>query len=490
MKIFFSDFFEVAPSKLERYGAFNISLVADLPLFVDPFLLFNSKKRKYRVLHDRIIEYLRFLRDKSASGAINTSLVKAWYKFPEVKQNWFGFTASGNSGSGLGMKFAVALSENLNKLFGDFGNEKVTLGSHLEKLCLIRDGVGRDNISDFTTRLIQEFLLDYTQTFTQRHIRPGLRKLVAVERVHFNYETETWEPRKFDLPRFEGDYVILTPSDILTKDDTWINRTDLVKDFDQIPDALPNDVLRAHVNNYFNKVLPRRREPTVKDRNRAAIKTLQKYPALIDYYIRWKEEHGDKAMTLSSSKVAFSKHLYVEQFGEFAQLLSKAGFYELPGSTYDEAKERLLFFKDLVEHKGGHKLFWTKGARPRPIQREEDVHVLYRMAWFGTSSDVTREANDGRGPADFKISRGVVDKSLVEFKLGSNTQLERNLLNQTKIYEKASDAKRSLKAIICFSRSDQFRVGAILKRNGLTDNKDIVLIDARRDNKPSGSKAG
>jgi hypothetical protein len=36
-------------------------LLADLPLFVDPFLLFNSRKPKYRALHDPIIKYLRFL---------------------------------------------------------------------------------------------------------------------------------------------------------------------------------------------------------------------------------------------------------------------------------------------------------------------------------------------------------------------------------------------------------------------------------------------
>ncbi len=42
MKIYFSDFFEVLPALLEEYGAFNISLLNDLPLFIDPFLLFNS----------------------------------------------------------------------------------------------------------------------------------------------------------------------------------------------------------------------------------------------------------------------------------------------------------------------------------------------------------------------------------------------------------------------------------------------------------------
>ena len=50
---------------LDQYGAFNISLVSDLPLFIDPFLLFNSDKPEYRRLRDSIIDYLRFLRDKS-----------------------------------------------------------------------------------------------------------------------------------------------------------------------------------------------------------------------------------------------------------------------------------------------------------------------------------------------------------------------------------------------------------------------------------------
>jgi hypothetical protein len=44
MKIYFSDFFGVTRPALEKYGAFNISLLADPPLFVDPFLLFNSKR--------------------------------------------------------------------------------------------------------------------------------------------------------------------------------------------------------------------------------------------------------------------------------------------------------------------------------------------------------------------------------------------------------------------------------------------------------------
>ena len=31
-----------------------------------------------------------FLRDKIASGDTNPDLIKAWFMFPEVKQNWMG----------------------------------------------------------------------------------------------------------------------------------------------------------------------------------------------------------------------------------------------------------------------------------------------------------------------------------------------------------------------------------------------------------------
>ena len=154
MKIYFSDVFNVSEDDLENYGAFNISLINDLPLFIDPFLLFNSEKPEYQELHDQIIEYLRFLKVCSEDGRIHEGLLHSWFMFSEVKQNWLGYNLIGNSGSGLGIKFARALNGNLHSVFSDFGDERVTSGSHLEKLCLIKGGVGRDNISDFTTNLM------------------------------------------------------------------------------------------------------------------------------------------------------------------------------------------------------------------------------------------------------------------------------------------------------------------------------------------------
>ena len=74
-------------------------------------------------------------------------------------------------------------------------------------------------------------------------------------------------------------------------------------------------------------------------------------------------------------------------------------------------------------------------------------------------------------------------------KLASNTKLEANLAKQLEIYQLSADAEKGIKAILYFDYSQLRRVQKILKKLGLTGNKDIVLIDACSDNKPSASKA-
>ena len=74
-------------------------------------------------------------------------------------------------------------------------------------------------------------------------------------------------------------------------------------------------------------------------------------------------------------------------------------------------------------------------------------------------------------------------------KLAKNTKLKRNLEKQVPIYQAASDAKNALKAIIFFTRTEERRAEGILDKLGLMGHPDIFLIDARADNKPSGSVA-
>src|SRR5439155_4096741 len=137
--------------------------------------------------------------------------------------------------------------------------------------------------------------------------------------------------------------------------------------------------------------------------------------------------------------------------------LSESAFYRIPAvpSTFDDAMARVQFLKDVIENKGGHRIFYVNG---QPVEREKDLHILYRLTWFASVSAIDAEVNNGRGPVDYSVSYGAADKSLVEFKLASNSHLAKNLTNQTRIYEKAGDARKSITVITFFSKEDLARV--------------------------------
>lgn len=485
LPLYFSQYFEVDPDVLDEYGAFDISVVSDLPLFVDPFLLFNSEEPAYQALHEQIIEYLLFLRDRAAEEDLDEALIDAWYRFKEVKQNWLGFTLLGNEGAGLGADFARALHGALGDIFRDFGNERVTRSSHLEKLCLIRPGVGKDSISDFTTNLIKAWLCDYTQTFARQHLDAKDCQDFAVPRAWFNYKTRTWATETYFLPRKGQDFVLLTPSVMLTRDDTWINYGDMVGKFARLPDAVSNAEQRALINQYFRERLGRK--PDAKQKAHAVAQTLQRFPELIDHYIRLQEDDGDRAEAVSADKVQKTYEALVEQIQQvLAELATQTNFYAKPWTSYEECLERARYFKAYIEDNDGYLLFNNAG---KPFATEKELQLAFGLVWCGTDFDLNREANNGRGPVDFKASYGAGDKSLIEFKLASNTQLKRNLEKQVAIYEAANRTRTSVKVIVIYTREEQARVDKILRELKINGEESVVLIDARNDNKPSASKA-
>jgi hypothetical protein len=168
-----------------------------------------------------------------------------------------------------------------------------------------------------------------------------------------------------------------------------------------------------------------RRPPTQKDKDEAAIRTIMTFPQLVDYYIKMKEASGDEARDISSEKVIETIQVFETQVKELQwNLAEHTSFYKIGKTTYDEAHQRLAYLKDVIENKGGHKIFYHDG---KAVQRESDLQIVFRFVWFGSPSDVGTEANDGRGPVDYKVARGAKDKTLIEMKLAKNTGLERNL---------------------------------------------------------------
>jgi hypothetical protein len=484
--LYFSGQFGVSAGTLEDYGACDISLASDLPFFLDPFLLFHSERPEYQTLHDEIIRYILFLRDQ-AQGLLSPPEIANWYRFKEVKQNWLGFTYLGNQGSGLGADFAQSLHGALRGSMRAFGQETVTAGSHLEKLALIPGRVGRDSISDLTTNLIKGYLLEYTEAFAREHLPAGSCEEFRVARAVFNYTTMAWETRPYYLPSLDRDFVLLTPLDMLTRDDTWINYTDMVHSFHRLPEALPDAQLRAQVNLYFASRLGE--DPTSKNRENAAKAVFQRFPELLDYYILGKENDGDAALSRSARRRRETNDLLIElvkaMLGELSQ---RTSFLNMPATSFDECLEKTLAFKQYIENQDGYRLLNPANSTMKP-RNEADVQLFFGLLMSASPYDVNREANNGRGPVDFAVSKGRFDKSLIEVKLASNSHLKRNLQRQVAIYEAAHQVKRSVKMVVCYTAQESQHVQTILDELRLTGEESIVVIDARHDNKPSASTA-
>lgn len=482
--IFFSAHFGVPRDALDAYGAFDLNLLADVPLFVDPFLLFNSAKPSYQDLHEGILAYLRYL--KSLSGEdLSDATIRDLFRFQEVRQNWFGYCELGNKGQGLGADFARALRLSIGRVVANKGEPTGTASSHLEKVSLIQERVGLDKISDFTTNLIKHFLVDYTETFARDHIGDEHCAEVMVKRIRFNYGTGTWVDETHRLPIFENDYVLLTPTDMLVHEETWINHGDMVARYPEIAEAVEDDVLRDKMNRYFYGALGDSVKKSDVDAARA--KTLHAIPELIDIYIRLKEEAGDDAVATSEEELARLRAVFVELFSDLLSgFLAEPDLAGRPPMTsFEEAKYRCQVFKRWAEDKGG----WENINSVRGRASEREVQQLIFLALQASEFDVNREVNNGRGPVDFKVSAGAKDSALIEVKLASNTSLKRNLEKQVEIYKKANETKFAVKLIVFYTEDEKNRVETILKDLDIVEGEWIVLVDARNDNKPSGSKA-
>lgn len=473
--VYFSEIFGVEESVLDEYGAMNISLLNDIPLFIDPFLLYASEKEEYKALHEKILDYLVFLRDKASAGDVSLSKIKRWYCFHEVKQNWLGYSETGNGGSGLGVDFGESMTKNICGVFRDLRNETITVTSHLEKLCLFKTGVGRDNVSDFTCNLIKEYLLQYTETFAKTYLQPEQCRRISVEKVVFDYEREVWRPKVCYLPYINDDFVLLTPKDILTKDENWINANDMRHRFLEITASLPNDELRDQINDVYRKAIPIRH--TQKDITAAASYAISRYPELMDYYIKLQEESKDDAKETSTNIVTAADQIFIRNMQRLISILQKdTSFYdEVALGSYEASRKRVMFLKHIIEDCDGYRLFWNNG---KPIKKEKELQLLFKFTWFGTAFDVNAEANNGRGPVDYKVSFGSFDKTLVEFKLASNTKLRQNLKNQVCVYEQANETKQSMKVILYYTNAEKASVLRTLKSLKMENDGNIILIDA------------
>lgn len=133
----------------------------DIPLYLDPFLLWRSPSFQDKGLHQMLL------------GAFNNlgALAKAGKHDEAIKQLVVSSECDeiglGNSASRSGHRIGVAKARDVLSLFERIPYYREHGFRHLEEVQLFIDGVSRDRVSDFSCSFLKSFLIDYTHQQAQ-----------------------------------------------------------------------------------------------------------------------------------------------------------------------------------------------------------------------------------------------------------------------------------------------------------------------------------
>lgn len=155
----------VRPRLTEHYGLslaqatvpFAIPFLdEDLPLYVDPFLLWKSPSQQDYSLHASMIQSFNRLGLEANKGKLDevTALFIQMSECDEV--------GLGSSATRIGKRIGKNTAEQILQLFARIPRYASGGMGHLEETQLFIDGLSKDRISDFTCNFVKSFLIDFT----------------------------------------------------------------------------------------------------------------------------------------------------------------------------------------------------------------------------------------------------------------------------------------------------------------------------------------
>lgn len=168
----------------------------DIPLYVDPFLLWRSPSQLDIALHGLLIAAFNHIGQLSLSGNANEA-VEALIAASECDE-----VGLGSSRTRTGKRIGRGKAEEILAIFRRFPQYAARGLAHIEELQFLVEGISKDRISDFSCNFLKSFLIDYTIGQCNQLGIPTERRTV----------TNVWEPRSQKFGTIECD-VPVDPTD-------------------------------------------------------------------------------------------------------------------------------------------------------------------------------------------------------------------------------------------------------------------------------------
>jgi hypothetical protein len=177
----------------------------DIPLYVDPFLLWRSPSYQDKALHNAVLNSFNHLGYLAKTGKTNEAkdqLIIA----SECDEVGLGVSAK-RAGTRIGEIHAAQILD----LFARVPEYDRRGFTHFEEIQFFVEGIAKDRISDFACSFMKSFLIDFTIDQCERHNIPitacKIEYLYDVEKRNFHQNT----PVRLPVNPETGDPILLVP---------------------------------------------------------------------------------------------------------------------------------------------------------------------------------------------------------------------------------------------------------------------------------------
>ncbi len=196
----------------------------DIPLYVDPFLLWKSPSLQDQSLHTAITNSFNHLNYLIKKGR-EEDAVKTLINLSECSE-----VGLGVSRSRKGVKIGIKQANEILSLFADIPEYSQFGFTHFEVIQLYVSGISKDRVSDIACNYIKSFLIDYT--IEQCEINGIPTEGVILDSL-YNYQKHSFDcNQKLQLPvnPKTKEPLIFTPKRWL-RFNPWINFEDYFKSY-------------------------------------------------------------------------------------------------------------------------------------------------------------------------------------------------------------------------------------------------------------------
>ncbi|TKI54817.1 hypothetical protein E8L90_04820 [Brevibacillus antibioticus] len=195
----------------------------DIPLYLDPFLLWKSPSMQDNSLHTAVVNafnHLGYLMNKGNDKEAIEILIRA----SECNEAGLGMSKT-RKGARIGEKTA----RNILSLFNDIPQVNKSGFVHFEEIQLFVDQISSDRISDIACNFLESFLIDFTMSECEKHSIPMSK--ISVHDI-YDYKMNKFIVEEVFLPSNpETQQPILLMPKRWLRVLPWINYEDYFKDY-------------------------------------------------------------------------------------------------------------------------------------------------------------------------------------------------------------------------------------------------------------------